>query len=339
MRLRRTRAFTIVEMLVVMSIIVVLMGLLLPAVQAARESARRIQCSSNMSNLGKAALEYETSKGFLPASRAFPSASPPYVKPATYANTNYVSWVHALLPNLDRSDLAELVTNAVQSGGLVSSVGTGALPTPDDNVHIAILKCPSDTTDFDEERDILSYMCNGGREDFLAGPTLSPPMPFDYPANGILDNRIKGSADSVPTPPKTSISDVSRGDGVANTILFTENVNALNWRECPTEFHVGVVWRNWVNDPPAWGVNQDLPFSSYPPDLEHARPSSGHPGGVTVCFADTSVRWVNESIAYTVYARLMTSHGSRYQEPTGLPSPQVPAVLAVQSTPIVEGDY
>jgi hypothetical protein len=299
-----------------------------------------MSCSSNLSNLGKAAVEYEVSKGMLPASRAFPSASPPYSKPPAWnTNTNYVSWVHAMLPNLDRSDLHELVTGTVQSGGLVADVGTGSLPTPDDNVAIAVLKCPSDTTDFDEERDILSYMCNSGRADFLAGPAQSPPMPFDYAANGVFDNRIKGSADTVPTPPKTSIGDISRGDGVANTILFTENVNALNWRECPTEFHVGVVWRNWVNDPPAWVVNQDLPFATFAPDLEHARPSSGHPGGVMMCFADTSVRWVNESVDYTVYARLMTSHGSRYQEPTGLPSPQVPAVLAVQSTPLGESDY
>jgi prepilin-type processing-associated H-X9-DG protein len=337
MRLRRTRAFTIVEMLVVISIIVVLMGLLLPAVQAARESARRIQCSANLTNLGKATVQYEGNKLFLPPSRAFPSASPPYVKPGSYTNTNYISWVHAILPNIERNDLHELVTATVQSGGLVSAVGTGPTAGPEDNVLIAVLRCPSDTTDFDEERDMLSYACNAGREDFLGGPLASPIRPFDLPANGGFDNRIKGSADTVPTPPQTSLADYARGDGTSNTILFTENLNLLNWRECPTEFHVGVVWRNWVTDPPLWGLNQDHPLSNVAPDVEHARPSSGHPGGFMVCFADGSVRWVEEAIDYTVYARLMTSHGSKYHEPVD--GSQHATVLSVQSTPIVEGAF
>jgi prepilin-type N-terminal cleavage/methylation domain-containing protein/prepilin-type processing-associated H-X9-DG protein len=341
MRLRRSRAFTLVEMLVVISIIVVLAGLLLPAIQAARETARRISCSNNLSQLGRASLQYEVSKTFLPPSRSFPSASPPYLKPVAWdTNTNYISWVHALLPSLDQQNLADLVTTTVQAGGVVADVGAGPTPSPTDNILITVLRCPSDTSDFNEERDVLSYACNVGRQDNLSGPGLSPPLPFDYAANGALDNRIKGRADTVPTPPKTSTSDLSRGDGVSNTILFTENINLQNWRECPTEFHVGVVWRDWINDTPSFGLNQNHPTTNvapHLPSLDNARPSSEHPGGFMICFADGSIRYVNDGMDYTVYARLMTSHGSKYQEPAD--GSRIPAILTVQSTPLGEGDY
>jgi type II secretory pathway pseudopilin PulG len=311
-------------MLVVISIIVVLMGLLLPAVQAARESARRIQCSNNLSQLGKATLQYEVNKTFLPASRAFPSRSPPVV-PANYnTNANYVSWVHAIMESF-RPDLAEQihVTPIISDVGLVAG-------TP---IRIDTLKCPSETRD--TLPDMLSYACNSGRIDNL------DPVAFgrwDVAANGMLDNRIKGASDNIKIE-ETSIGDIARGDGTSNTILYCENVDLINWRECPTEYHVGIVWRDWVNDPPPAGLGINEGFGTEPTVLnaDYARPSSEHPGGFMVCFADGTVRYVGEGIDYTVYARLMTSHGSKIQEPDG--TAVDPTVFGFQKTPLTEGDY
>jgi type II secretory pathway pseudopilin PulG len=291
-------------MLVVISIIVVLMGLLLPAVQAARESARRVQCSNNLKNLATGMLDYESKRGFLPASRSFPSAPPPYSRPNNWNTPNHMtSWVHAIFPSI-KQDAKQDLDNILANGGVPYDLVSGGGRQPFD---INVLMCPSDMTNLNA-RGKLSYGVNCGRED--VAPTAS--YGFDWPANGVFDNRLKGTGDNHRIF-QTSLADVL--DGQSNTIMLAENPNLQLWHEPGSEFAVGIIWQR-----PDQNANAPLMINkefteAFALDRDHARPASFHPGGFLVTMCDGTVHFVAESVDYTVFMRLMTSQGAKYQEP------------------------
>ena len=300
------QAFTVVEMLVVISIIAVLMALLLPAVQAARETARRISCSSSLRNLGLAVQEHDTNKGYLPPSRSFPSASPPYSKPANWNTAPHMtSWVHSIFfsirPDLDEQLFGNTILAKSDGTGKASDLVSGG------SFNIPILICPSDVTNL-SDLGRISYAVNGGRED-ATSPAAN--IPFDWPANGVFDNRLKGTGDSHRVD-RTTLGDIARNDGATNTIMLAENVDLQFWHDINQEYKVCVIWQPVVT--PAIGLNRDY-FPSKPLDYDHARPSSFHPGGFMVTMCDGRTQFISDSIDYTVYGLLMSSHGKRCQTP------------------------
>ncbi len=103
MRIQRT-GFTLVELLVVIAIIGILMGLLLPAVQAAREGARRAQCSNNLSQLAIALHQYEQSHRVFPAG-VIDSKGPISNLPIGYHH----SWICAILPYIDQNNAYKIL--------------------------------------------------------------------------------------------------------------------------------------------------------------------------------------------------------------------------------------
>src|ERR1700742_446889 len=95
--LQPRRGFTLIELLVVIAIIAVLIALLLPAVQQARESARRTQCKNNLKQLGLALFNYESTHRCFPMEKISLDAG-------TFPNTPYyVSWTSMVLPYLDQA--------------------------------------------------------------------------------------------------------------------------------------------------------------------------------------------------------------------------------------------
>jgi prepilin-type N-terminal cleavage/methylation domain-containing protein len=137
---RAPRAFTLVELLVVIAIIGVLVALLLPAVQAAREAARRMNCQSNMKNFSLAAINYESSKGKLPASMdAMTTGRTGALEYNPFAGPQF-SWLVHILPFIELQSLHSQFT----IDGTTTIFDQSAQTRPEE-AQPAIMMCPSDS--------------------------------------------------------------------------------------------------------------------------------------------------------------------------------------------------
>ncbi len=152
-------AFTLVELLVVITIIGMLLALLMPAITAVQESARQAQCQNNQKQLCLALLSYEGSEKSFPGWQNKPS------KPISGCTT--ISWVAMLLPRLDRNDLWKTI-NSPGFTGFAEGNQTSY------NLGLKLLICPSDPPASNQINGENSYIANGL---ILRDPTLNPPLP------------------------------------------------------------------------------------------------------------------------------------------------------------------
>jgi prepilin-type N-terminal cleavage/methylation domain-containing protein/prepilin-type processing-associated H-X9-DG protein len=300
------RAFTLVELLVVITIIAMLAGLLLPAVQRAREAGRRAQCLNQEKNLALAVINYESKKQKYP---------PSYIVYRGGATPSYYGWVPKILPFIERNDLHERFVHgaSVAAADSNSLDYTAAGITPP---RVDVLVCPSTSS---QSSAPVNYVVNCGRED-----QNTPPNPPDHQENGVFFSEVGTN----PVPP-LSASYISRHDGTSNTLMLSENLNTISginsslaWCAPVPALHeglTGIVWFALTTGSPSPQVPLNRDADKFPGfgagAINYARPSSDHPQGFQAAFCDGSVRLLNDDIDYRVYALVMTPRGTQSKTP------------------------
>jgi prepilin-type N-terminal cleavage/methylation domain-containing protein len=342
------RGFTLVELLVVIAIIGVLVGLLLPAVQMAREAARRAQCISQLRQLAQATLSFESKKGRFPGSQEpmIPTApADPNDLPTTVVGQRWAPWAVWLMPEIGQQP----IWDSWKAGSFAPD-----LPPATTNSQyvpfLALLHCPSKGS-ANRGVPVNSYVCNAG---FYPHAGASNPLnnapnatftfkDLQRKANCVFSDRCNEPGNMLnqnSVLPKTALSDLT--DGSSNTVLFSENLLAENWNVPLVGFSAGqtarssiMVWlhvaeasqvanttanpitKNVIQPGPVANhmkINGELPASP-PPAVEVWRPSSNHSGAVIMSFADGNTRIVSEQIEYHVYQSLLTPQNTKSDMP------------------------
>jgi prepilin-type N-terminal cleavage/methylation domain-containing protein len=309
-------AFTLIELLVVIAIIGLLVGLLLP-VQAAREAARRMQCSNNLKQLGLGMLSYESAHRKLPAGMRSTLAMN---LSDLFGSLRGHSWGMSILPHIEQSSIYDNIDFGIPVIPSFVPSDTNANKEFLKGKSIATFICPSDTRPLFEDRNPIaigfgfaSYVGNFGTNGYL--PVAESPLIRNWPwtltrnrsfARGLViespvfgmgPNVIRGWYGTGPLFPfgQTSLSQIT--DGTSNTALIFESGDWESKFPSTREVY-------WTGGP---RMGYSLGTTSTKPNWCRGLPrlqttycggnlGSLHTGGLQSVLADGSVNFISNSI-------------------------------------------
>jgi prepilin-type N-terminal cleavage/methylation domain-containing protein/prepilin-type processing-associated H-X9-DG protein len=293
--------FTLIELLVVIAIIALLIGLLLPAVQKARESGARIQCGNNLHQWAVAMQTCHDNTG------AFPIGA---------RNNPRQTWVMYLWPFIEQETLA--INNNLSLPFYVPPGTIGGTLNGLCGVKVPLYYCPSDFgADLDSpnayyQRRRGNYVVNWGAVKYDTAPTTKAAAPFAH-LNGHRN-----------TPQITRITSIK--DGTSTTMLMSETLMAHShddndWRgdiqndDGVFKFMTITTPNSTARDVVNWAIDDGDPLMPVTTaGAEYSAARSRHTGGVNVAMCDGSVNFIVNSIPLATWQALGTMNGG---EPVG----------------------
>ncbi len=287
---RTQRAFTLVELLVVIAIIGILIALLLPAVQAAREAARRITCTNQLKQLGLAMHNYHSANGRFSAGMVTMGTGCP---PTGGVSRSRCPWSVALLPYLEQTD----AYNRFDMSAMFSSLYREKGPNTKEQFRVnPFFHCPSDPLAAAGSPNTNYFACMGGG---VLGEEDCHATGWDgyvFFSNGIY---FKNST--------IGVKDIT--DGTSSTIMIGEGIDMDTPAE-ETKLDKHASWASGLRTDgyanyytiTATVVQHNLPVEQG--GYWTVRFNSYHPGGAHVLMADSSAHFLSEDIDVHVYRRL-----------------------------------
>jgi len=302
MSTRRRRGFTLVELLVVIAIIGILIGLLLPAVQAVRAAARRMQCSNNLKQIGLAVHNYQTAYN-----GTFPISISPWgegSRPTPQRSGK--GWIVSVLPHMEQKALYDLFEpgfngDMFSGGGIQNPVCREAL-----KMLVTTLHCPSDESVLQNSTSQYQF---GGIEVALTS------------YKGVIGDTRMGGSSSVHQGTEPDCHNTIGCNGIFYRNNYQEAVNIEAIRDGTTNtFLVGEDVAKENAHSTAFYSNGDYASCHAPPNFFPEPPTpnswwnvmsfrSRHSGGVHFAMGDASVRFVTENIDHTIYRAMSTKAG------------------------------
>ena len=306
-------AFTLVELLVVIAIIGILIALLLPAVQAAREAARRSQCSNNMKQVGLALHNYhDTNKSF--PSGAWSDSVP------VFGNPEWWYFLHAILPGMEQASLYEGYLRFEKALWAVPTKpwygdGPNYWPAELTDKFVPAYICPSDG--MGGNWLVINGPIHTFKSNYLGFfPGINEQTTYDDAGGGgnVKARTVFRMQNPVRSPTPTNFADIL--DGTSNTVIVAEYLKGISVnsvRGSPTTNRATAQFIYTKESPNSTVADISLPLDGFcmaadnQPELnlpcqgiwsteDTAASRSRHPGGVQGLSADGSVRFFSNTI-------------------------------------------